>query len=531
MINLTKIILIIIILLSFFLRVYKLDQVPPSLSWDEAAVGYNGWTIANYGQDEYGKFLPFYFRSFRDDKHPVHIYATAFSTKILGLNEFSTRLPSSLFGVFNVLLIYFLAKILFKKEIIGLAAALFLAISPYNLHFSHFNHEVNFALFFFLLALIMFYLSLTKFKILLPISLLSFIICFITYHPSKILVPITLLTLLILYFKNILKNRKGLIACLLILFVFSFIIKTNPELLGIARASQNSLSREKIEKTKLFQLTGNDLLGTANLVITQYFWHFSPKYLFIQGDEKPRLSSQTGEFYQIDLILILAGVLYLFFQKSKEGVVLLIWLFTAPLPSSLVSEAPHAARAMYMMGSWHIISAIGFYFIVNLFRKLLIKAFVIVLITFILGISLYSYLNYYHSEYSKRYAIEWQYGMKQIVEFTKEHKEYNLVFMTDIRSQPYIFFLYYLKTPLPEYLDSVIYNNNIDNRSYNNVASFNEFSFGGWDPTESLPKEGVLYVVSPSQYDGLRYKPLFDVKKIIYYPNETEAFYLISIKK
>lgn len=529
MTHFTRITLIIIVLLSFFLRIYKLDQVPPSLSWDEAAVGYNGWTIANYGRDEYGKFLPLFFRSFGDDKHPVHIYATAISIKFFGFNEFSTRLPAALFGVFNVLLIYFLAKLLFKKEIIGLAAALFLAISPYNLHFSHFNHEANFALFFFLLALIIFYISLKK-RLLLPLSLLSFIICFLSYHTSKIVVPITLLTLLTLYCRSIFLNRKGLIASLLILLAFAFIIKANPELLGIARANQNSLSRSEIEKTALFELTRNEFLGRVNLVVTQYFRHFSPQYLFISGDENPRLSSQTGEFYKIDLILLLAGILYLTFQRSKEGVVLLVWLFSAPLPSSLASEAPHAARAMFMMGSWHLISALGLYFIVSLFRKLQVKTFVIIIVVLVLGISLYNYLNYYHVEYPKRYAIEWQYGMKQIVEFTKQHPEYSSVFVTDIRSQPYIFFLYYLKKPLPEYLYSVIYNNNLENRSYNNVASFERFSFGGWDPTESLPKEGVLYVLSPSQYDGLRYKSLFDVKKIIYYPNETSAFYLISVK-
>ena len=148
----------------------------------------------------------------------------------------------------------------------------------------------------------------------------------------------------------------------------------------------------------------------------------------------------------------------------------------------------------------------------------------------VLVFSLKDYLNYYYDGYVRRYAIEWQYGMKQIVEFVKQNPQYNQVFVTDIRSQPYIFFLYYLKKPLPEYLQSVIYNNNLENRSYNNVASFERFSFGGWDPTESLPKEGVLYVLTPSQYDGLRYKLLFDIKKIIYYPNETLAFYLISVK-
>src|SRR3989344_517563 len=146
-------ILFLIIILAATLRIYRLDSAPPSLSWDETAVGYNAWTIANWGRDEYGKVFPAFFKSFSDDKHPVHIYATAVSVKLLGLSEFSTRLPSALFGILNVLLIFFLAKLMFSSEILGLFASVLLTISPYNIHFSRFNHEANFALFFFMLGL------------------------------------------------------------------------------------------------------------------------------------------------------------------------------------------------------------------------------------------------------------------------------------------------------------------------------------------------------------------------------------------
>lgn len=525
----TKCLIIGILILALALRVYKLDSVPPSISWDEASVGYNSWTIANYGRDEYGKFLPLFFRSFGDDKHPIHVYINAISTKILGLNEFSTRLPAAFFGVLNVLLIYFLAKLLFNKEIIAQVAAVFLAISPYNLHFSRFNHEANFALAFFLLGLILFHLSF-KWKALLTISFFSFIICFLTYHPAKIVVPVTLLTLVLLYFKKILLNKKGILSSFLILLIFIFTLWVYPQLLGAARVSQTTLGKADVEKTKLFQLTRNELLGKVNLVAIQYFWHFSPQFLFISGDKNPRLSSQTGEFYMIDLIFLLAGFLTLIYKRSKEGVLVLVWFLVAPLPSSLVGEAPHAARAMFMMGSWHLISAVGFYSILGLLKRPIFKIIVLIVTVIILALSLQNYLSYYYGEYAKRYAIEWQYGMKQIVEFVKQHKEYDQVFVTEIRSQPYIFFLYYLKLPLPDYLYSVIHNNNLDNRSHNNVASFDRFSFGGWDPIESLPKRGVLYVITPSQYDGLRNKSLFGVSKIIYYPNGAEAFYLVSGK-
>lgn len=527
----TKVLLIAILILALVLRVYKLDSVPPAISWDEADVGYNALAIANYGRDEYGKFFPLFFRSFGDDKHPVHIYATAISTKILGLNEFSTRLPSALFGVFNVLLIYILSKILFKEDLIALSAALFLTISPYNLHFSRFNHEANFAFFFFLLGLILFYLSLKKRKMMLPISMLSFSICFLTYHPAKVVVPVTLFILAILYFKKIILNIKGIMISFLILILLMLIMIANPQLFGMARVNQTTLDKIEVKKTKLFQLTHNEFLGKINLVFIQYSWHFSPQYLFISGDKNARLSSHSGEFYKIDALFLILGLVYLLYKRSKGGFMLLVWGIVAPLPSSLVEEAPHAARAMFMMGSWHLISALGWYSILTISRKIFFRWIIIFATIIALGFSLFNYLNYYFGEYAKRYAIDWQYGMKQIVEFVRQHEEYNQVFVTDIRSQPYIFFLYYLKTPLPDYLQSVIYNNNLDNKSYNNVASFGRFSFGGWDPVESLPYRGALYVLSPSQYDGLRHKGEFDIKRKIDYPNGTVAFYLTGAKQ
>jgi len=46
------IILAMILVLGAILRFYKLDQIPPSLNWDEVAAGYNAYTIANWGADE-----------------------------------------------------------------------------------------------------------------------------------------------------------------------------------------------------------------------------------------------------------------------------------------------------------------------------------------------------------------------------------------------------------------------------------------------------------------------------------------------
>lgn len=524
----TKVILISILILALGLRIYKLNSVPPSISWDEAAFGVNAYYLANYGRDEYGKAFPLFFKSFGDDKHPVHIYITAIFVKALGLNEFSVRLPSALFGTLNILLLYFLGKIFFKRELISLSAALFLAISPYSIHFSRFNHEANFVLFFFLLSLIFFMLSLDKKNYLLPLSVFTFGITFISYHNAKVIVPIVVIILAFSYFKKIIQNRKGLLTSALICLLFFAVIFLNPQLLGIARASQNALDSDEIEKTYLYQKTGNKFLGHINLVINQYAMHFNPHYLFTAGDKNARLSSQRGQFYRIDAIFLTFGLFYLIYKRSRVSFILLIWALSAPLPASLVKEAPHAARASFMMGSWHLISAAGFYYLLSMLKKPLLKIGLIIILLIILLLSLLSDMRYYFGEYAERYAIEWQYGMKQIVEYVDDHPEYNQVYMTDARHQPYIFFLFYLKTPLPEYLNTVVFNRSEGSKDYNLISYYDKYFFGGWDTVESMPQKDVLYILTPTEYDGLRHKNEFDVKKLVKYPNGTDAFYLVS---
>lgn len=527
--NKIYLILVFIVILASSLRFYKIDQIPASLTWDEAAVGYNAFTIANYGKDEYGKSFPLYFKSFGEDKQPIHIYTTAFFVKLFGSNDFTTRFPAALFGVLNVILFFFLSKNLLKNKYIGLLASFFLAISPQNIHFSRFNHEANFALFFFMLGLLLFVKSLEKKKYLLPISVISFFLSTVSYHAAEIVIPIILLLLVILYFKEIFQSKTYLVLTIVIIIGLSIFVFLQPRLFGINRLNQTSQGSTDIEKTKTFLLTHNYFFGRLDLAFSQYLSHFSPTFLFISGDKNPRLSSQgSGEIYAIDGLFIIFGIYFLIKKRSKISFLLIGWCLVGPLPSSLFAEAPHAARAMFMMGGWNLISALGFYSLINLTNKFSWKIISGVVCTTVLVASLYGYINYYYGEFASRYAIDWQYGMKQSVEFIKNHDEYSSVIMTDARSQPYIFFLYYLKIPLPDYLNTVIYNNSIS-KSYNQVTNFKKFFFEG-NLREARPENMNLYIITPSEYDGLRYKVLFDIKQIIYYPNETVAFYIVAAK-
>jgi len=327
------------------------------------------------------------------------------------------------------------------------------------------------------------------------------------------------------------------------MIILGILIIFNPRLLGMARAQQTQFSQEIIEKTQTFQKTNNHIFGLGEITFKQYLTHFTPQYLFISGDQSPRNSVKTqGEFYKIDALFIFVGFLYLLKKRSKVTLIILAWLLLAPMPSSLVNGAPNATRAVFMMGSLHLIAALGAGSMVKWFRGRF-KPFILILIIVLLSIQVYIFLNYYFNIYPKKDAIDWQYGMKQSVEFVKSHPEYTQVYVTDVRSQPYVFFLFYLKASLPEYLSTVVYNRLEESKSYNTVSYFENsflteegqrkrvnFYFGGWDAVESMPNAGVLYVLSSSQYDGLRHKAEFSVKKLIRYPGGGDAFFLVSAK-
>ncbi len=526
-----KIAFILVILLAAFLRIYKLDQLPPGLNWDEAAAGYNAYTIANWRKDEWGQSFPLVFTSFRDDKHPVHIYITAIFVKFLGLSDFTTRLSGATIGVLSVILIFYLARVLFKSDLAALFSALFLAVSPYHLQFSRGLWEVNFALFFFMSGLLFFYLALEKKGWLINISFLSFGLSMFAYHSSKIVVPPIILLLCIVNFKN-LKASKNFYSGLFIFLIFIVLMIIDPRLFGTARMKQTQQNQEDFEKTATYKVTKNYNLAKGEKLIKNYLSHFTPRYLFLAGDQSPRNSVKTrGEFYKIDALFILMGLFYLLKLRSKVTLIILAWLFISPIPASLVGGSPSATRAIFMMGSIYLISAYGASKLLGLIKGRA-KILIVIILLSLLAYETHSYLYYYFNIYSKKEPTDWQYGMRQVVEYVKTHPGYQTIYMTEERSQPYIFFLFYLKESLPDFINTVMYNR-WDSKSYkyNTVSSFDKYYFGGWDTVESYPTTNVLYVLTPSQYDGLRHRAQFDVKKIIQLPDGGNAFYLVSARK
>ena len=86
--------LFLILIFALFFRVYKINENPPALNWDEVSHGYNAYSILKTGKDEWGIKFPLIFRAYGNYKLPLYIYLTSISVKFFGLTPLGVRLVS-----------------------------------------------------------------------------------------------------------------------------------------------------------------------------------------------------------------------------------------------------------------------------------------------------------------------------------------------------------------------------------------------------------------------------------------------------
>jgi len=529
-----KYILILIILLTSVLRFYSLEKVPPSLYWDEASLGYNAYSILKTASDEHGKFLPITnFAAFGDYKPPGYIYFTVPSIAVFSLNDFAIRFPSAFFGTFTILITYFLAKKIFRKEIIALLSAFFLAISPWHLQMSRVAFEANLALFFSVLGIYLFVKFAKDDPTYIFLSALSFLIAIYTFTGQRLFVPLILIILALQFRKQLFANLKFVIPTLLVsaflfwpLFIFS--TKTiegklrfnEVTIFNDQKPIQDSIKDRQLDNFSWWaNLVHNRRVYFTLDYLHHYLDAFNPSFLFSKGDANPRLSIQEiGELYYFDLILILSGLYFLFKKKQQYRFLIVGWLLISPLGPATARETPHALRMIHILPTFQFISAFGLYSLYNLVK---FKKIFMAIPTLLLTVTLIYYLHTYYVHYPPEYSGEWQYGYKQVVsEVQSQYDKVDNIFVTEGLGRPYIYFLLYNHyDPKKFWADSDV---EIDQFYFIHVKSFDKYHFGNVNTQQGQPKRSLFIVGAGNLPQGtekistvkdLKGTPVFDVGK------------------
>lgn len=443
------------------LRLYKVDSIPPGLTWDEAALGYNAYSISRTLRDEYGNFLPLTLKSFGDYKPALFAYLDIPFVFALGLNEWAVRLPSVLAGFGFIILCYLLVREIFKDMRLSLLTAFFAGISPLSIQFSRVGFESNLAVSLNMLALYLFIKGLKDSRFYYG-SAASFILSLLTYQGSKIFVPLILLGLFAVFRRQIILNKGLYISASLILFsitavYFVTFFGGQSDRLATQNLFAYSRNQGQIEqiaseanlntKSFQFQLLHGEWWEFMRGIFERYLIYFSPDTLFVEGDYSPRHSVPDLGILNYYAILLIPFGFYLIWRKREpEKKIILFWLFTASIPAVLSRDLISVVRALNLMFPFVILEAFGFVFLMNkLLRRgkpgRLIFSGIIVLIT----LNILVYLDFYFIHLPKQNSDGWLYGYKEAVEHLPETSKYNSVIFTDEYGQPYIYYLFYSK--------------------------------------------------------------------------------------
>lgn len=458
----TLILLFVILSVAVTLRFYRLGSVPPSPDWDEAALGYNAYSILTTGKDEYGTLLPLSIRSFDDYKPPLYAYLTVPSVALFGLSAWSSRLPSAVMGVLAVLGTYFLVKELLKNNTYALLSSFLLAISPWSIQFSRIAFEANTGITVNIWAVAAFLAGLRK-RIFLPVSAVLFALGMYAYHTERIFLPLLILILAFAYKRELFTKEKTkilvvssilgiLIVAPLIPVVFnqtallrlrgtsSFTDQT-----GLLALDITKLERDRATGDRLGELLDNRRIIFAKTVIAGYLSHFSFKWLFLTGDNQRHHAPDMGLMYLWELPFLLYGMyLVIKHMKSPVRTVLVGWLLISPIAASPTTGLPHAVRTLVFLPVFQVFTAVG---IAGVFGTKRLWAYAAAALTLVFAVFNFSYyMDMYFVQQNPEVSEYWQYGYKDAVAFTEKVKStYQKVVVSTTLEQSYMFFLFYTK--------------------------------------------------------------------------------------
>lgn len=544
--------LLLVLIVAAFVRIVSLTSVPPHLTPDEASLGYNAYSILKTGRDEHGTFLPIIFKSFGDYKPGLYVYFTLPFVAIFGLNEFSTRIASALFGVLAVYVIYGIAKHFFRgmHTALPLVAASFLALSPWHLMLSRGAWEVNVALTLTLLGIYFFLKGITS-KIYICVSAAFFALTLLTYQGAKLSTTIVVVLLFISFFKSI---KKFPIKTLIYSIILGLVISL-PIIISLFNGQAGRLSvfsvfsaPRPVEYLAHFLEQGNEKVGTTEYyafhsegfnflrgVMGRWFNHFSGRFLFFEGDfQNPRHSAPyVGMLNMLDLPLLLFGIYALVKAKNRDvSMFVFLWLILSSLPAILSRDQVHAVRSFNMVIPVILVSTYGVSKITE-FVKL--KKFI-----WVGGIGIYLigflyFLDAYFIHLPKLNSQYWEYGFKQAVnQILPIQNNYKTIIFQQSYSQPYIYFLFYGKYD-PVKFQKHIGNHFIESKfgDVGQVDSLDNIQFKGIDWQVLRGTKGTLVVGDSERIpegdskEGTEFHVISDIR---YLNNKSTALRIIEIK-
>jgi len=496
------IILIFILILGTAIRCWNFPNVPPGLNRDEAAIGYNAYSLLSTGLDEWGKSYPLVYKSFGDYKLPGYLYSVIPFVAILGLNEWAVRLPSLIAGILLIVAMYWITGKFTKNKNIQLLSAFLVAISPWAIHYSRVGFEANVALLLFVSNLS---LMMDKKRLKYLLGLVLLFLSLLTYNAPLVLIVPFLFILMI--FKKI-SFVKGTIAIALSALAFLLVFPATKGKTSITIFQDQGLGEQQRQlrithsNSLVWRVVTNPVVYNTIAVAKNHLKSFSPDFLAKGGGKNPwHQAPGKAHLYYVQYVLALVGIGYgiiSLMRKQKNYIIdnvpiLLLWLFISPLASSITTDAPHATRNLFFFFLLTFFSALG----IELLHK---YKFILVPVVTIFAIELFHYLWVYNTTFLRSPLPEWNSGLKEAIEKAKvtSDEKMSITLVGDTHYN-YIYPLFYGRVS-PKVFRSTMQLYPVDALGFARVKSYEGFMFvESRDqlvrPTVAIQQQGKEFVV------------------------------------
>ena len=416
----TTTLLIVIVIIATFLRLYNITQVPPGLYPDEAMNGNNALEALSKLPSLSG-FKVFYPEN--NGREGLFINIQAISVGLFGNEPWALRVVSAIFGILTVLGVYFLTKELFNSqksilwtsdvpniddntrtsdvqklkfgEKIALLSAFLIAVSFWHINFSRIGFRAIMAPFFLTWAIYFLLKSLNSMlrtsdvpnidvnfstsdvqklnllnykSILYPVlGGLFFGLGFYSYIAYRAMPALILIILIIYWFKikretdaepyaKLTRKRFLLIACL---FSLAALIVFAP--LGIYFLQNPGSFFGRTTQVSIFNSpTPIEDLG-KNVLKTAGMFNFVGDWNWRHNYAgRPELFWPVGTLFLIGIFLGIKSIFTTLDVQKFASWILFSWLFFAALPVVVSNEGlPHALRSIIMIPPVFILAGFG----------------------------------------------------------------------------------------------------------------------------------------------------------------------------
>lgn len=479
---------------GFFLRLYALGRTPYGLNQDEASIGYEAFTLANYGVDRYGNPWPVYPITWGSGGgSPLMIYLAVITTKLFGCNVLSLRLMPAVLGCVTLVLFYLFIRRMFGERA-GLFAAVIISFNPWHLMMSRWELDCNTLPFWLLAAILCMVYGVqrksTKWYL---VSSVLFALCVYAYGSATIVVPVSLVVIAAYAL-----GRKDLSARQLATAVIVFLIVLIPigvfyvvNYLGLPDISTPLFSVIKFtgRKSIFYGLNAGLLSGMGRSFL------YLLRFLTIGSKDTEIICSQIpgyGTMYRFTFPLLWIGIwkaAQTWKQEKHPADACMGIILAVSFVFSLFIELNISRMAMFLIPM--------LYFQVRGLETIAVKQnLVAIACTAAVGIAAVFFVrDYFGERYQSLSAENFMPGYGEAVRYADSVSQEGQTVYSTYRhvAAPFMVALYYLQTPADEFIETVQWRE--EGAEFMVADSFGKYVFGLPEHPEELLYNGEVLIL------------------------------------